>query len=110
MTQEILPQIVALKLKDNKKDFVLVDIRPAEERKICFIKGDIHVPAEQFEKKIKELKDKEIVVYCRTGIRSAILAEELNNKGYTNIKNLFGGIHAWADKVDPSIPKYEHEH
>ncbi len=105
---DILPQIVALRLKDKTPDFVLIDIRPAEERKITFIKGDTHIPAEKFDP--TQFTDKEIVLYCRTGVRSGILAEHWQSKGFTNIKNLSGGIHAWSDKVDPTMPKYEHEH
>ena len=48
----------------------------------------------------------EIVVYCRSGVRSAKIAASLRNAGFGNVKNLTGGILAWSDKIDPSVPKY----
>lgn len=105
---DILPQIVALRLKDKDPNFILVDIRPADERKIAHIQGDIHIPAEKFDP--ARFNGKDIVLYCRTGVRSGVLAEEWQEKGFPNVKNMAGGLHAWADKVDASLPKYEHQH
>lgn len=100
-----MPQIVALRMKDKQKDFLLVDVRPEEERNICRIPGDTHIPADKIEAFAEDFKGKEVVLYCKTGVRSALLADLLRQKG-VNAKNLAGGIHEWADKVDPSIPKY----
>ena len=48
----------------------------------------------------------DIVLICRTGIRSARALNQLRGSGFTKLRNLVGGIHGWADDVDPSIPKY----
>ena len=48
----------------------------------------------------------DIVLYCRTGVRSARALEQLRAAGFDRLKNLTGGIHAWADEIDPSLPKY----
>lgn len=110
MAEEILPQIVALKIKDKIKNFMLIDIRPADERKLAHISGDKHIPAEKFDKEATKYKDKEIVLYCHHGIRSALLAEKLEQTGFKNIKTMTGGIDAWSEKVDATVPKYEHKH
>ena len=51
-------------------------------------------------------RDREIVVQCRSGGRSQRIAEFLQQSGYPNVKNLAGGILAWADQIDPKVPKY----
>ena len=51
-------------------------------------------------------RDREIVVHCKTGGRSQRAAEYLAQQGFANVKNLAGGIHAWADHIDPEMPKY----
>ena len=51
-------------------------------------------------------KDQEIVIHCRTGGRSQKAALILKKAGFTKVKNLAGGITAWADKIDPTMPKY----
>ena len=69
----------------------------------------IDVPAlgEPLEGRIDEIPtDREIVVYCRTGVRSANAARMLAEEGFAGVFNLVGGIHAWADEIDPSLPKY----
>jgi sulfur-carrier protein adenylyltransferase/sulfurtransferase len=51
-------------------------------------------------------KDREIVVHCKSGARSQKAALALKQAGFTNVSNLTGGITAWAEKIDPSLPKY----
>ena len=51
-------------------------------------------------------RDKEIIVHCKMGGRSARAADYLRQQGYANVKNLKGGILDWSDKIDPSVPKY----
>jgi adenylyltransferase/sulfurtransferase len=109
MAQEILPQLVALKLKDKPKGFMLVDIRPADERKLTHIPGDVHIPAEKFSVDAAKYKDNDVVLYCHHGVRSAVLADALEVRGI-NVKSMAGGIDAWSDKVDPTVKKYGHEH
>jgi adenylyltransferase/sulfurtransferase len=67
------------------------------------------IPVGELEKRVGELtaqKDREIVVHCRSGSRSQKAALILRNAGFKNVENLAGGILAWADKIDPSMPKY----
>jgi adenylyltransferase/sulfurtransferase len=104
---ELLPQIVAVRLKDQK--IVLVDIRPADERRLAHIPGDVHIPAEQCAAELKKYSGKDIVLYCHHGVRSALLAEELEGKGIKT-SSMSGGIQAWHDKVDSSVPEYELKH
>jgi len=104
---ELLPQIVALRLKDNT--IVLVDIRPADERRLAHIQGDVHIPAEKCATELKKYFGRDIVLYCHHGVRSALLAEELNEKGFA-VKSMSGGIQAWHDKVDSLVQEYELKH
>jgi adenylyltransferase/sulfurtransferase len=85
----------------------LLDVREPEEYQICFIPGATLIPLKQLPERLIEIDgSREIVAYCRTGKRSAQAVELLRKAGYTSAKNLAGGIHAWADEVDPSVPKY----
>ena len=67
------------------------------------------IPVGQLEARIGEIpvgKDAEIVIHCRSGARSQKAALILKSAGFTNVSNLAGGILEWADKIDPSLPKY----
>jgi rhodanese-related sulfurtransferase len=67
------------------------------------------IPVGDIERRASELADKknsEVVVYCKAGVRSQKAALALKQAGFTNISNLAGGILAWAEKIDPSMPKY----
>jgi len=67
------------------------------------------IPVGSLESRIGEIpvaKDAEIVIHCRSGARSQKAALILKNAGFTNVLNLAGGILDWADKIDPSLPKY----
>jgi adenylyltransferase/sulfurtransferase len=94
-------------LRENNEDFQLIDVREQYEYDIAHIDGEL-VPLGQvpsFADKIS--KDRKVVVYCRSGIRSAQAIRVLEKKhGFDNLYNLKGGILAWADEIDPSIPKY----
>ena len=85
----------------------LLDVREPEEVAICKIPGSTLIPLKQLPARLAEIEGtKEMVVYCRTGVRSAKAVDLLHKAGYTSAKNLSGGIHAWADHIDPTIPKY----
>ena len=86
---------------------VLVDVREPHEREIAAIPDSILIPVGDILARMHELDtNQEIVLYCRTGVRSARALEQLRTAGFTKLKNLTGGIHAWADEIDPSVPKY----
>ena len=89
------------------KNLVVIDVREPHERDIAFIPDSKLIPVGDVPARMHELDTAdEIVLYCRTGVRSARALEQLRGAGFTKLKNLVGGIHAWADEVDPSIPKY----
>jgi sulfur-carrier protein adenylyltransferase/sulfurtransferase len=67
------------------------------------------IPVGDLEKRIGELaaeKNSEIYIHCRSGARSQKAALILKNAGFSNVSNVSGGILAWADKIDPTMPKY----
>ena len=67
------------------------------------------IPVGDIARRASELADKknsEIVIHCKSGARSQKAALALKQAGFTNVVNLTGGILAWADKIDPSLPKY----
>ena len=106
-----IPQISVEQLKSEidqgRKPFVL-DVREPHEYAIVNLGAPL-IPLGQVGQRLSELpadKDEEIVVHCKTGGRSQKAALELKAAGFTQVKNLAGGITAWADKIDPSMPKY----
>jgi adenylyltransferase/sulfurtransferase len=106
-----IPQISVEELKrkiDAKEDFFLLDVREPHEVPIASLGAPL-IPVDELEKRVGELaaqKDREIVIHCRSGARSQKAALILKNAGFKNVENLAGGILAWADKIDPSMPKY----
>ena len=106
-----IPQISveALKAKlDAKEDIFVLDVREPHEYPIANLGAPL-IPVGSLESRIAELaaeKNSEIIVHCRSGARSQKASLILKNAGFTNVSNLTGGILAWADKIDPSLPKY----
>jgi adenylyltransferase/sulfurtransferase len=105
-----LPQMEPAELKaklDRGDRFVLVDVREPHEYQICRIPGSRLIPLGELPKRAGEVPSaEEIVVHCKSGARSAKAADFLRNAGYQKVWNLKGGILAWSDKVDPTVPKY----
>jgi adenylyltransferase/sulfurtransferase len=104
-----VPDITPRELKarlDRGDDLYVLDVREPHEFQICNIGGHL-IPLGDLPKRVSELdSSKEIVAHCRSGKRSAEAAEFLRKAGFRKILNLKGGILAWADEVDPSMPKY----
>ena len=91
---------------DAGKDFFLLDVREPHEYKIANLGGYL-IPLGDIQKRVNELDtSREIVVHCKSGGRSQQAAETLQRLGFKKIQNLAGGINAWSEKVDPSVPKY----
>src|SRR5712692_4293257 len=105
-----VPELTAPEVKkmmDEKKPFILVDVREPHEFQICRIPGSVLIPLGEVPKRMNELNSAdEIVVHCRSGMRSAQAVDLLMKAGFRKIHNLKGGVLAWADQVDPSMPKY----
>ena len=88
---------------------LLLDVREPFEWDIVSIHadGEVRVPLGELPDRMHELsRDREIVVYCRSGARSLMAAGALVDAGFRRVDNLTGGILAWVDEVDPSLPKY----
>ncbi|MGA2193671.1 MAG: molybdopterin-synthase adenylyltransferase MoeB [Bryobacteraceae bacterium] len=100
--------VVELKQKiDRGDDFVLIDVREPHEYRICNIPGAQLMPLGEFPKRVGELDAAaDIVIHCRSGVRSAKACAVLRQAGFQHVRNVVGGILAWSDKVDPRVPKY----
>jgi len=95
------------RILDSGSKVALLDVRQPFEYEMCHIGGSKLIPFEELERRMGELeKTAEIVVYCHVGVRSARAAEFLTSRGFKSIKNLRGGIRAWAQDVDPGMPQY----
>lgn len=108
MINEINVTELDARLRSGEEIFIL-DVREPHEVEISNIEGAVLIPLRQLEDRLEELaavRDKEIVVHCRTGGRSAAACELLMQHGFTNPKNLAGGINRWAQLIDPSLPMY----
>jgi sulfur-carrier protein adenylyltransferase/sulfurtransferase len=98
-------ELVALRAAGQRP--LVVDVREPHEREIAAIPDSILIPVGDIAARMHELDtSQEIVLYCRTGVRSAKALEQLRAAGFTKLKNLTGGTHAWADEIDSSVPKY----
>ena len=85
----------------------LIDVREPHEHAICSIPGAELIPAAQFAQRLDEFdKGAEIVVHCKSGGRSGRAVEMMKAKGFTNARNLTGGVLAWIDQIDPTQKKY----
>jgi molybdopterin/thiamine biosynthesis adenylyltransferase/rhodanese-related sulfurtransferase len=107
--QNGVPQIGPEELKRRQtagENVFVLDVREPHEYQIANIGGHL-IPLNDLPKRIGELdREKNIVVQCKSGGRSQRGAEFLQQQGFTHVENLAGGITAWSEKVDPSIPKY----
>ncbi|MCZ6904096.1 MAG: molybdopterin-synthase adenylyltransferase MoeB [Acidobacteria bacterium] len=110
VSQIAVPELTATEVKkmmDEKKPFVLIDVREPHEYQICKIPGSKLIPLGEVARRMHELNSAdEIVVHCRSGQRSAEAVEFLMKAGFGKIHNLKGGVLAWSDEVDPTMPKY----
>ncbi len=94
-------------MRDNQKPHQLIDVREEHEADIVSIQG-LLIPMGEVMDRVEEIKkDIPVVVHCRSGVRSRAVIEALqNNFKYTNLFNLKGGILAWANEIDQSLPTY----
>ncbi|HEY8513838.1 MAG TPA: rhodanese-like domain-containing protein [Cyclobacteriaceae bacterium] len=94
-------------LKDSGADFQLIDVREPYEYDICNLEGEL-IPLASIPSNVDRIsRDKQVIVYCRTGRRSAdaITWLEKNHK-FDNLYNLQGGIMEWAREIDPDMEQY----
>jgi sulfur-carrier protein adenylyltransferase/sulfurtransferase len=108
---EGIPQITVEQLKkklDAKENIFLLDVREPHEYPIANLGAPL-IPVGSIESRIAEIaahKNDEVIIHCRSGARSQKAALALKAAGFTNVSNLTGGILAWAEKIDPTMPKY----
>jgi len=92
---------------DSHENVFILDVRNPEEFQICRIPGSTLIPLPELARRFHELdKNRETVVHCKSGVRSLKALQFLREKGFQRIKNLKGGILAWAEAIDPSMPRY----
>src|SRR3954453_236182 len=105
--EEITPAELKQRL-DNGEDIQIVDVREDNEVAFCRIPNSIHIPLGQVLNRMNEIDpSRETVVHCKMGGRSARAIEALTQAGFPGkLANLKGGITAWSNEVDPSVPKY----
>jgi sulfur-carrier protein adenylyltransferase/sulfurtransferase len=103
---EIAPRVLAARLADPGPP-LLLDVREPYEHAIARIPGARLIPLAVFAAAVPMLdRDREIVVHCRSGARSARAVRQLLDAGFTRVWNLAGGIQRWTDDVDPALPRY----
>lgn len=106
-----LPEITATELKqrlDSGEDIQIIDVREPHEVAIAKIPNSVHIPLGQVLNRMNEIDpNRETVVHCKMGGRSARAIDALKRSGLSgNLINLKGGITAWSNEVDPTVPKY----
>ncbi len=97
-------------LKDrlDKGDTIfLLDVREPHEYSMAKIEGSVLIPLGELPTSLDKLNSNdEIVALCHRGMRSADAVGFLMQQGFSNVKNLIGGIDAWSTEVDPEVPRY----
>jgi rhodanese-related sulfurtransferase len=92
---------------NSGEDFVLLDVREPDELAIASIPWALTIPMGEVKQRLDELpKDKPIAVMCHGGGRSGRVTAFLNENGYPDAVNVAGGIDAWSETIDPSVPTY----
>lgn len=104
--KEITVQELKSKL-DNKENIQLIDVREKNEKDFADIGGEL-IPMGIIASHVDKIKkDVDVIIYCRSGGRSGRVVQFLESShGFKNLYNLKGGILAWSDEIDNSIPKY----
>jgi adenylyltransferase/sulfurtransferase len=92
---------------DQGEALFILDVRNPEEFQICRIPGSTLLPLPELPQRFRELDPgREMVVHCKSGMRSAKAIQFLRQQGFRRLTNLMGGILAWADRIDRGMPKY----
>mgnify|MGYP005818164203 CR=1 FL=1 len=109
VTQPTMPEMTPEELHRRLAagdDLFVLDVREPHEYQICNLGGHL-IPLKELPNRVGELDtSREIVVHCKSGGRSAKAVEFLRQSGFQKVHNLTGGIIAWAERVDPQVPKY----
>jgi rhodanese-related sulfurtransferase len=108
---EISVEQLAQRLSTKDSSVQLVDVREPQELAIASIEGFVNLPLSEYQQWSGEVSQRfdphaETLVLCHHGARSARMCQWLVEQGFTNVKNIAGGIDAYSSLVDPAIPKY----
>ena len=107
MPDEVDPSAVARRMKEQPDSLVLLDVREPYERQMASIVPSLHIPMNEVPDRLGEIpRDRQVVVYCHSGVRSSMVAAFLETSGFESVANLSGGIDAWSVRVDPKVPRY----
>ena len=94
----------AMELNKTIELLVILDVRTVSEFNSIHIEGAINIPVDELQERLDELgKDDEILVYCRSGIRSSQAMKTLSNNGFSKVYNMLGGIDAWRHEFYPTV-------
>ena len=112
----MVPEILPIQLQQSLQSSVpplLLDVRESEEFELTRIPNSLHIPLMELESRLSELRERleagtnsQVVVICRVGGRSALATQLLLESGFEQVKNLQGGINAYAQDVDSSLVVY----
>ena len=106
----MIREVTATELKtrrDRGENPLVIDVREDWELQLASIPGVVHVPMNQLPARLGEFdRGTPIVVMCHAGGRSLRVAHYLSNQGFTDVANLTGGIQAWSESVDATVPQY----
>ena len=92
---------------DQHESFLLLDVREPQEFEICRIPGSVLIPLGDLPSRLSELEGRDdMIVHCKSGVRSGKAVRLLREAGYSKARNLKGGILAWINRIDPTMPKY----
>jgi adenylyltransferase/sulfurtransferase len=106
MNYVITPRELKDRLDKGDRPFLL-DVREPHEYSLAKLDGSVLIPLGTLPNSLDKLdRTKEIVAYCHHGMRSADAVGFLLQQGFTDVKNLIGGIDAWSVQVDPAVPRY----
>lgn len=103
--KDVTPSELKAIMDNPPNDFLLLDVRSPQEYVMCNLPNAVLIPVDQLQQRLNEVeRERDIVVYCRSGVRSAHAAQVLRLAGYKRVRNLLGGIMRWAQEVDPTLP------
>ena len=97
------------KLQGSDEPFLLLDVRQNDEYATAKIGGSVLIPMGELGQRLDELEpysDQRIVVHCHHGGRSMQVTQALRSRGFDKVQNMAGGIDAWSQQIDPSVPRY----
>ena len=85
---------------------VLLDVREAQEVQVCALPGSVHIPMMDLPQSLDRIPEGDLVVVCHHGNRSLQVVAWLRANGFERVVSLRGGLQAWAERIDPSMPTY----